>query len=141
MPTGVVNEGEDICEASVREVKEETGIDTEFVEVLAFRQSHKSFFRKSDLFIVCMLTPKSLDIQEQNLEIVAAQWMPVADYAAQPFVKKHKLFDYIAKICLAKSDKDYVGFTALGTTTSSGKRSYLYYNNRDMENLLATDHL
>ncbi|KAM2470641.1 nudix hydrolase 2-like [Malus sylvestris] len=138
MPTGVVNEGEDICEASVREVKEETGIDTEFVEVLAFRQSHKSFFRKSDLFIVCMLTPKSLDIQEQNLEIVAAQWMPVADYAAQPFVKKHKLFDYIAKICLAKSDKDYVGFTALGTTTSSGKRSYLYYNNRDMENLLAT---
>ncbi|KAM1771043.1 hypothetical protein ACFX11_045912 [Malus domestica] len=63
--------------------------------------------------------------------------MPVADYAAQPFVKKHKLFDYIAKICLTKSDKDYVGFTALGTTTSSGKRSYLYYNYRDMENLLA----
>ncbi|XP_009350938.2 nudix hydrolase 2-like isoform X1 [Pyrus x bretschneideri] len=138
MPTGVVNEGEDICEAAVREVKEETGIDTEFVEVLAFRQSHKSFFRKSDLFIVCMLTPKSFDIQEQNLEIEAAQWMPAADYAAQPFVKKNKLFDYIAKICLAKSDKNYVGFTALGTTTSSGKRSYLYYNNRDMENLLAT---
>ncbi|XP_076928444.1 nudix hydrolase 2-like [Bidens hawaiensis] len=36
-PTGVVEEGEDICEAAVREVKEETGIDAKFVEILAFR--------------------------------------------------------------------------------------------------------
>ncbi|KAK4594302.1 hypothetical protein RGQ29_018113 [Quercus rubra] len=35
-PTGVVNEGEDICTAAIREVKEETGIDTDFLEVLAF---------------------------------------------------------------------------------------------------------
>ncbi|KAL9320731.1 hypothetical protein ACSQ67_012570 [Phaseolus vulgaris] len=37
LPTGVVDQGEDICVAAVREVKEETGIDSEFVEVLAFR--------------------------------------------------------------------------------------------------------
>ncbi|EOA13877.1 hypothetical protein CARUB_v10026979mg [Capsella rubella] len=36
-PTGVVNEGEDIHDGSVREVKEETGVDTEFVQILAFR--------------------------------------------------------------------------------------------------------
>jgi ADP-ribose pyrophosphatase YjhB (NUDIX family) len=36
-PTGVVEPGEDINLGAVREVKEETGIDTEFVEVLAFR--------------------------------------------------------------------------------------------------------
>ncbi|GMN36650.1 hypothetical protein TIFTF001_006188 [Ficus carica] len=35
-PTGVVDEGEDICDAAIREVKEETGIDSEFVEILAF---------------------------------------------------------------------------------------------------------
>ncbi|TQD73927.1 hypothetical protein C1H46_040550 [Malus baccata] len=64
--------------------------------------------------------------------------MPYADYAAQPFVKENKLFDSIAKICLAKSDRDYVGFTALATTTSSGKSCHLYYNSRDMGNLLAT---
>lgn len=36
-PTGVVNEGEDICAAAVREVKEETAVDTKFIEILAFR--------------------------------------------------------------------------------------------------------
>nr|XP_004303571.2 PREDICTED: nudix hydrolase 2-like isoform X1 [Fragaria vesca subsp. vesca] len=140
MPTGAVNEGEDICAAAVREVKEETGIETEFVEILAFRHSHKSFFRKSDLFFVCMLKPQSFDIQEQNQEIAAAQWMPFEDYAAQPFVKQNKLFDYVADICLAKTDKQYTGFTPLATTTSSGKASYLYFNNRDMgDDLLTSD--
>ncbi|PKI76857.1 hypothetical protein CRG98_002843 [Punica granatum] len=37
LPTGVVNEGEDIHLAAIREVKEETGVETEFVEILAFR--------------------------------------------------------------------------------------------------------
>ncbi|MCH90172.1 nudix hydrolase 2-like, partial [Trifolium medium] len=42
-PTGVADQGEDICVAAVREAKEETGVsnlfmvDTEFVEILAFR--------------------------------------------------------------------------------------------------------
>ncbi|GLT72166.1 hypothetical protein SLA2020_441210 [Shorea laevis] len=88
-PTGVVNEGEDICTAAVREVKEETGIDAEFVEVLAFRESHKSFFSKSDLFFVCMLQPRSFDIQKQDQEIEAAKWMPIEEYAAQPFIREH----------------------------------------------------
>merc|ERR1712183_296884 len=59
-PTGVVNEGEDFCTAAIREVKEETGIDTQFVEVLAFRQSHKSFSSKSDLLFICMLKTTKL---------------------------------------------------------------------------------
>ncbi|KAK9910587.1 hypothetical protein M0R45_034543 [Rubus argutus] len=134
LPTGVVNEGEDIFRAAVREVKEETGIETEFVEILAFRESHKAFFRKSDLFFVCMLKPLTFEIQKQDSEIAAAQWMPIEDYAAQPFVKENKQFDCVAQICSAKLDKDYAGFT-LGITTSSGKTRYLYFNNRNMANL------
>ncbi|KAI3675138.1 hypothetical protein L1987_84723 [Smallanthus sonchifolius] len=102
LPTGTVEEGEDISAAAIREVREEAGIDTEFMEVLAFRQSHKSFFSKSDLMFVCMLKPTSLDIEKQDSEIEAAQWMAVEEYANQPFIKKHKSFDYIAKICVAK---------------------------------------
>lgn len=138
-PTGVVNEGEDISTAAIREVKEETGIETEFVELLAFRQSHNSFFSKSDLFFVCMLRPRSFDIRRQELEIEAAQWMPIEEYADQSFVRKNENFSLVAKICLEKSDKDYAGFHPLTTTTGSGKTSNLYFNNRDLKHLLASD--
>ena len=37
------------------------------------RQSHKSYFDKSDLFFVCMLQPLSKEIQPQEVEIEAAQ--------------------------------------------------------------------
>ncbi|MFS7983858.1 putative hydrolase [Helianthus anomalus] len=122
-------QGEDISVAAIREVKEEAGIDTEFVEVLAFRQSHKSFFSKSDLMFVCMLKPTSFDIEKQDSEIEAAQWMPVEEYANQAFIKEHKSFDYIAKICISKKDNKYVGFSPLLTTSAtSAKKSYLYSN-------------
>lgn len=138
-PTGVVNEGEDIGTAAVREVKEETGIDAEFVEVLAFRECHKEFFSKSDLFFVCMLQPRSFDIQKQDQEVEAAQWMPFEEYAAQPFIREHEQFNYVAKICLAKSDKGYAGFSPVSAATSSGKTSCLYCNNPDIH-LLTSEH-
>ncbi|KAG8640454.1 hypothetical protein MANES_13G061400v8 [Manihot esculenta] len=135
LPTGVVNEGEDICEAAIREVKEETGIEAEFVEILAFRQSHRSFFGKSDLFFICMLRPLSFDIQKQESEVEAAQWMPMEDYVNQPYNQKHQLFKLIAEICKTKSESNYVGFSAFPTTTASGKKTYLYFNSSDFSKL------
>lgn len=139
LPTGTVEEGEDIAAAAVREVKEETAIETEFVEVLAFRQSHKSFFQKSDLFFVCMLRPRSFDIQTQTSEIAAAQWMPVEEYAAQPFVKQNSGFDSVAKICLEKLDRNYTGFSPLPTVSSSGKKTCLYFNRHSADHLFASE--
>ncbi|XAR56793.1 NAD(+) diphosphatase [Bertholletia excelsa] len=131
IPTGVVDEGEDIIAAVVREVKEETGINAEFVEILAFRQYHKSFFGKSDLFFLCMLRPLSFDIQIQELEIEAAQWMPLEEYAAQPIAQKHSLFKYISDLCLAKLEKDYVGFTPVPiSSVFSEQVSNVYLNSR-----------
>lgn len=43
------------------------------MEVLTFRQAHKAFFEKSDLFFVCMLRPLSFDVQRDEVEIEAAQ--------------------------------------------------------------------
>ncbi|KAL3850962.1 hypothetical protein ACJIZ3_012844 [Penstemon smallii] len=133
-PTGVVDEGEDICDAAVREVKEETGVDSKFVEILAFRQSHKSFFEKSDLFFVCMLQPLSSDIQPQESEIEAAQWMAYEEYVAQPFVQKHELLKYIAHICGKKKEGEYTGFSPVPTITGfSEKKSFLYLNKQALD--------
>ncbi|XP_026403088.1 nudix hydrolase 10-like isoform X1 [Papaver somniferum] len=133
-PTGVVDEGEDICTAAIREVKEETGIDSEFVEVLAFRQSHKAFFEKSDLFFVCMMRPLSFDIEKQDHEIEAAQWMSFEEYAAQPFIQKNDMFKNIVEICLKKKGSGYYsGFFPVSTKSSfSYRESFLYLNKRDL---------
>ncbi|KAJ0252785.1 Nudix hydrolase 2 [Hirschfeldia incana] len=130
-PTGVVNEGEYIHDGSVREVKEETGVDTEFVQVLAFRQTHKAFFEKSDLFFVCMLKPLSLEINAQETEIEAAQWMPWEEYKKQPFVQNHELLRYMTDICSAKTNGDYEGFTPL-PVSAPDLQGNLYFNNRDL---------
>ncbi|KAK9152391.1 hypothetical protein Syun_010700 [Stephania yunnanensis] len=127
-PTGVIEQGEDVSLGAVREVKEETGIDTEFVEVLAFRQSHKSFYEKSDLFFVCMLRPLSFDIQKQESEIEDAKWMPVDEFTAQPFWQREGLPKHIVDVCLAKMDKGYAGFAPTPTITSSNQSSYMYMN-------------
>ncbi|KAG5252405.1 nudix hydrolase [Salix suchowensis] len=133
-PTGGVDEGEDICAGAIREVKEETAIDTEFVEVLAFWQSHKSFFEKSNLHFVCMLRPLSFDIQKQESEIEDAQWMPWDDYVAQPFVQKHELSRQLVDIYRAKEDETYFGFPPVPMASKHpGQKSYLYFNDRDLK--------
>ncbi|CAI8615900.1 unnamed protein product [Vicia faba] len=129
-PTGVADQGEEIWETAVREVKEEAGVDSEFVEVLAFRQSHASFFEKSDLFFVCLLRPLSSDIKIQEVEIEAGKWMPFDEYAAQPFMEKYELLRQINDIYLAKINGHYSGFTPVSTKSnySNQKNSYLYLN-------------
>ncbi|KAK1406941.1 hypothetical protein QVD17_38551 [Tagetes erecta] len=133
IPTGIVEHGEDISTGVIREVKEETGIDTEFVEVLAFRQWHKVFFEKSDLFFVCMMRPLSFDIQIQELEIEAAQWMPLEELEAKPYVKKESLVSYICELTKAKVDKNYSGFSPQPVTSFfSDEPSYIYLNKKDL---------
>ncbi|XP_054798804.1 nudix hydrolase 2-like isoform X1 [Prosopis cineraria] len=133
IPTGVVDAGEDIFNAAIREVKEETGIDTEFVEVLAFRQEHKTFFGKSDLFFLCVLRPLSFDIKKQDLEIEAAQWMPFEEFAAQPFNQKHEPFQYINELCSSAVRSSYAGFSPRPISSYFKEQlSFLYFNSNDL---------
>ncbi|XP_054798805.1 nudix hydrolase 10-like isoform X2 [Prosopis cineraria] len=126
-------EGEDIFNAAIREVKEETGIDTEFVEVLAFRQEHKTFFGKSDLFFLCVLRPLSFDIKKQDLEIEAAQWMPFEEFAAQPFNQKHEPFQYINELCSSAVRSSYAGFSPRPISSYFKEQlSFLYFNSNDL---------
>ncbi|KAG5027387.1 hypothetical protein JHK86_023301 [Glycine max] len=135
IPTGVVDAGEEIFEAAIREVKEETGIDTEFVELLAFsRHTHNSFFGKSGLSFICMLRPLSFDIKKQELEIEAAQWMPFEEFADQPFNQMHEPFKYMIELCLAKVEKVYNGFSPRPISSYFVEElNYLYLNSHCLD--------
>jgi ADP-ribose pyrophosphatase YjhB (NUDIX family) len=85
IPGGLSDLGEQIPEAAVREVLEETGIPTRFQSILSFRQTHGLTNGRSDLFFVCKLSP----IEEngvipkpipQESEIEAAEWIPLSEY-------------------------------------------------------------
>lgn len=95
-PGGLADLNEDIDNTAKREVWEETGLSTEFLGVLAFRQQHQhpDAFGRSDLFFVCLLTPTTFDLRPCSEEIAACQWMPVDDLAASGTVSA------IAKRCL-----------------------------------------
>ncbi|KAJ4881174.1 Nudix hydrolase 7 [Raphanus sativus] len=139
LPTGVVNEGEDISTGVAREVEEETGIVADFVEVLSFRQSHKAFLKqKTDLFFLCVLTPRSYEITGQESEIKQAKWMPIKEYVDQPWNQTKEMFKIMANICQKKCDEDYVGFSTVESTTATGKKSFVYCNADHAKSLNAT---
>ncbi|XP_044484793.1 nudix hydrolase 8-like isoform X2 [Mangifera indica] len=138
LPTGFIHESEEIYQGAVREVKEETGvrnlIDTEFVEVVAFRHAHHLAFEKSDLFFVCMLTPLSADIQVDDFEIQAAKWMPLMEFVEQPLIQGDSMFKKITDICVARLKKRYCGlFPHQLVSAFDRQTSSLYYNDFDAQ--------
>ncbi|KAK9927650.1 hypothetical protein M0R45_024824 [Rubus argutus] len=129
IPTGFILESEEIFTGAVREVKEETGIDTEFVEVIAFRHAHNVAFEKSDLFFICMLRPLSTQIVVDDLEIEAAKWMPLDEFVEQPLVKEDSMFKKVISICIARLGKRYCGLSSHQVVSKfDGRLSSLYYN-------------
>ncbi|KAL4194265.1 hypothetical protein AMTRI_Chr05g67760 [Amborella trichopoda] len=127
-PTGFVDKSEEIFAGAIREVKEETGIDAEFVEVIAFRHAHFMDFEKSDLFFICMLKPLSTVITTDESEIQAAKWMPLEEFKGQPFYQEDCLSKKVLDLCIASFKNSYRGLTARQLRSKlDGKLSYLYY--------------
>ena len=67
--------------------------------------------------------------------VFCLQWIPIDEYVNQTYNREHKPFEYIARICLTKSQSNYGGFSAVHTLTSSGKQPYLYFNGQDFKHL------
>ncbi|KAF6149926.1 hypothetical protein GIB67_008647 [Kingdonia uniflora] len=102
-------------------------IDTEFVEVIAFRHAHNVAFEKSDLFFICMLKPLSTQIKIDDLEIQDAKWMSLAEFVEQPHIKGDSMFMKIIDICIARLKKRYCGLSAHHVISKfDGRSSSLY---------------
>jgi 8-oxo-dGTP pyrophosphatase MutT (NUDIX family) len=105
LPTGLVTQGEPIAEAAVREVEEETGVRTEFVGIIGFRQAHGVVIGgKDDLFFLCalrLLDPQCTELMPQESEIAAACWMPLDDFTEMPHVAdKSTVWGHLHSMCV-----------------------------------------
>ncbi|KAE7998626.1 hypothetical protein FH972_003152 [Carpinus fangiana] len=129
LPTGYINKSEDIFDGATREVKEETGVDTIFLEMVAFRHAHLVAFETSDLLFVCMLKPLSYEITIDEKEIQDAKWMPIDELLGQPFYQEDHMSKKAIEICIAAYDNRYSGFIAHQLVSKfDGQLSYLYYD-------------
>ncbi|XP_030530171.1 nudix hydrolase 8-like [Rhodamnia argentea] len=128
LPTGYINKSEDLFSGAVREVKEETGVDTAFLEMVAFRHVHLVAFEKSDLLFVCMLKPLSSDIAIDDKEIQAAKWMAYDEFIGQPYYQEDHMLKKAMELCMEAYEDRYCGFIAHQLPSKlDGKLSYLYY--------------
>lgn len=117
LPGGHIELGEKIEDAVIREVLEETGINTKFNTVLGMASTHPYRFGKSNIYIVCELTPLSVDIDIQDTyEIDDAKWITPKEYLADdntnPF-NKYLVKSLINGKGLVKSALDLTQFSNL----------------------------
>lgn len=80
--------GEDLIDAAIREVKEETGIDSAFESIVTFRHTHEGMFGNSDIYVLIMMKALSEKIAICRREIKECKWMDVQEFTAHPDVHK-----------------------------------------------------
>ncbi len=80
LPGGMLEPGEFIAEAAVREVYEETGVQTRFENFIGLRHHHRGQFGTSNIYAVCRLTPLACEISIDRSELADAKWLPIKDF-------------------------------------------------------------
>lgn len=103
LPTGLVDAGEELHEAAVREVKEETGVDVTFEHLGAFIMNHGgnlAHANKSNIFFTVKCKATSSEISEQSGEIAEAKWFTQEEWHAMPFPEKDSVWDALNRSAL-----------------------------------------
>ena len=114
VPTGLVNAGEELAAGCVRGVKEETGIDVEYVATVGFRELPTALHGKGNLFFMCLCRlASSGEITLQTEELAAAQWMPIDAVMALPYYKGVGAYGELMRSSLAAARSDTSGLQRL----------------------------
>lgn len=80
LPGGYVESGENLADAAIREVQEETNISAEFISLVVTLHGHGRQWNCSDIYSVMSLKPISADLTMDTREIKDCRWMPVHEY-------------------------------------------------------------
>ena len=95
LPGGLCDIGESFGEGSCREVWEETGISCEFKSILCFWNRHGLTFGKSDIYVVCLLTPTSTELQQDMTEISQVKWISIKEFIQNDDEYDHPLIRHV----------------------------------------------
>lgn len=129
MPTGLLEAGEDVPDAAMREVLEETGIETEFDAVMGIRHGHFGLFGKSDLFLCVTLRVKpesSRTIRAQETEIAAAKWATLEEFLSNPLVDPGSHAHELHERCARWARGEHAGIVAKRLPIGFGRPGEVY---------------
>lgn len=123
LPGGYIDNQENISEALIREVNEETGVKVKFQSIVSLAHMFPSQFEQSNLYIVCKAKALTTQINIIDTdEIIEAKWMDLDEYFS------HKdIFEYNKDIVKNAIQKDGLLLTDYNYSKNlHGNREYYF---------------
>lgn len=80
IPGGLVDVGEFLYEAVVREVKEETGISAVFKGIVGMREKKPYHFGRNDIYFIALLEPENEEIVKCEFEVDRCEWLDIEEF-------------------------------------------------------------